>query len=110
MKPGICRLVVATMLLFAAIPGARAGEDDVALGIGDAFRLFLEKDYASVIVGDPLVVDIRTDDNRSVLIEPLSAGQTNLIFVDARGIVIANVRISVCGAPPSNGCMVRHSS
>ena len=110
MKLRIRRLVVATALLFTAVTGARAEDDGVALGIGTAFRLFLEKAYATVIVGDPLIVDVRTDDDRSVLIEPLSAGQTNLVFIDARGGVIANVRISICGAPPSNGCTAGHSS
>src|SRR5215475_4704304 len=98
------------MLLFTAIPGARAQDDTVELGVGTAFRLFLEKAFATVIVGDQQIVDVRTDDDRSVVIEPLSAGQTNLVFVDARGVVIANVRISVCGAPPSNGCAAGHSS
>jgi Flp pilus assembly secretin CpaC len=110
MKSRLRGLVVATALFFTAITGARAEDDAVALGVGTAFRLFLEKAYATVIVGDPLVVDVRTDDDRSVLIEPLAAGQTNLVFVDTRGSVIANVRISVCGAPPTNGCTVGHSS
>lgn len=98
------------MLLFATATGARAGDDGIELGVGDAFRLFLQKAFATVIVGDPMVVDVRTDDDRSVVVEPLSAGETNLIFVDARGVVVANVRISVCGAPPSKACAAGHAS
>ena len=64
MKLRIRRLVVATALFFTAITGARAEDDGVALGIGTAFRLFLEKAYATVLVGDPLVADVRTDDER----------------------------------------------
>jgi Flp pilus assembly secretin CpaC len=109
MTHSIRGLVVATILLLAAATGAHAGDDGIALGVGDAFRLFLEKAFATVIIGDPLVVDVRTDDDRSVVIEPLSAGETNLVFVDADGIVIANVRISVCGAP-SHGCLAGHAS
>jgi Flp pilus assembly secretin CpaC len=109
MRSCIRELVVAAMMSLAAITGARAGDDAVELGVGDAFRLFLEKAFATVIVGDPLVVDVRTDDDRSVLIEPLSAGETNLVFVDARGIVIANVRISVCGGL-AHGCTAGHAS
>jgi Flp pilus assembly secretin CpaC len=110
MKPHLRKLVVAAILLFGATAGANAEDETVGLDLGTAFRLFLEKAYATVIVGDPLVVDVRTDDDRSVLIEPLSAGQTNLVFIDARGGVIANVRISICGAPPSSGCTAGHSS
>ena len=103
-------LAVAVMLLFVSVTTVRAGDDGVELGVGDAFRLFLEKAFATVIVGDPLVVDVRTDDDRSVVVEPLSAGETNLVFVDAHGVVIANVRISVCGAPPSKACAAGHAS
>ena len=110
MTSAIRQLSVAAMVFFAAVTGARAEDGPVELGVGTAFRLFLERAFATVIVGDQHVVDIRTDDDRSVVIEPLSAGQTNLVFVDARGVVIANVRISVCGAPPSNGCTAGHSS
>jgi Flp pilus assembly secretin CpaC len=110
MRRGIREFVVALMLLFAVSAGARAEDDPVELGVGTAFRLFLEKAFETVIVGDPLIVDVRTDDDRSVVIEPLSAGQTNLVFVDARGVVIANVRISVCAALPSHGCAAGHSS
>src|SRR5215470_17024941 len=111
MTSAIRASVVAAMLLLAAVTGAHAQDDGpVELGVGTAFRLFLAKAFATVIVGDQHVIDVRTDDDRSVVIEPLSAGQTNLVFVDARGVVIANVRISVCGAPPSNGCAAGHSS
>src|SRR5690242_2052621 len=104
MRPGIRKLAAAVMLLLAAITDARAGDDGVELGVGTAFRLFLAKAFETVIVADPRIVDVRTDDERSVVIEPLKAGQTNLVFVDARGVVIANVRISVCGASPSHDC------
>jgi Flp pilus assembly secretin CpaC len=107
MKPHIRELVVAGMLLVTAVPGARAEDDTVALGVGSAFRLFLQKTFETVIVGDPLVVDVRTDDDRSIVIEPLKAGVTNLVFVDAHGMVTANVRVSVCGAPFA---CARHSS
>jgi Flp pilus assembly secretin CpaC len=110
MKSRIRALVVAAIVLFSATAGARAEDDPVALGVGTAFRLFVERAFASVIVGDPAVVDVHADDDRSVLIEPLNSGETNLVFIDARGVVIANVRISVCGNSPSNGCPIGHSS
>jgi Flp pilus assembly secretin CpaC len=108
MKPSLRKIALALLLLFAAIPGARAGDRAVTLGIGTDWRLFLEKAFETVIVGDPHVVDVRADDDRSVLIEPLSPGETNLVFVDSRGVVIANVKISVCGMP--KGCTVDQAS
>jgi Flp pilus assembly secretin CpaC len=109
MKPRISVIVLAATLLFTAATCARAGDDGVALGVGDAFRLFLTSAFATVIVGDPSIVDIRTDDDRSVLVEPLSAGETNLVFVDAQGAVIANVRISVCSGV-QHTCNAGHAS
>jgi Flp pilus assembly secretin CpaC len=110
MKLRLRELVVAAILLFGATAGAKAEDDTLGLGVGTAFRLFVAKAFATVIVGDPAVVDVRTDDDHSVVIEPLSAGETNLVFLDSRGMVTANVRISVCGTPPAKGCTVGHSS
>src|SRR5260221_7100270 len=110
MKPRIRGLAAAAILLPTVTTGAMAQDDAVALDAGTASRLFLKVAFATVIIADPAIVDVRTDDARSVVIEPLSPGETNLVFVDARGVVTANVRVSVCAAPPSNGCPSRHSS
>jgi Flp pilus assembly secretin CpaC len=110
MRPRIREIVLAVMLLFYASAGALAQDGPVALGVGSEFRLFLDKAFATVIVSDPLVVDVRTDDDQSVVIEPLKAGVTNLVFVDAHGMVTANIKVSVCGAPSTGACVTRHSS
>jgi Flp pilus assembly secretin CpaC len=104
MKPNIPVLVLAAML-FSAPTGTLAQDRAVEFGIGSQFRLF-----ETVIVGDPLVVSVRTDDNQSILVEPLKAGVTNLVFVDAHGMVTANIKVSVCGQPSSGACTTRHSS
>jgi Flp pilus assembly secretin CpaC len=110
MKSRLHGFAAAVILLFTATTGAFAQDDAVPLGVGTAFRLFVEKAFATVIVGDPVVVDVRVGDDRSVVVEPLNPGETNLVFIDARGVVTANVRISVCGAPPAKACTVGHSS
>lgn len=110
MKLRIGEFTLAAAVLFAAITGAAAQEDTVALGVGTKWRLLLDQTFETVIVGDPLVVDIRTDDNQSVVIEPLKAGVTNLVFVDAHGMVTANIKVSVCGVPSSSACATSHSS
>jgi Flp pilus assembly secretin CpaC len=109
MKPNIPALVLAAML-FSAPTGTLAQDRAVEFGIGSQFRLFLDKTFETVIVGDPGVVDVRTDDNQSILVEPLKAGVTNLVFVDAHGMVTANIKVSVCGQPSSGTCTTRHSS
>ncbi|MBV9458182.1 MAG: pilus assembly protein N-terminal domain-containing protein [Bradyrhizobium sp.] len=106
----IREIVLAVMLLFSAPAGALAQDGPVALGLGSEFRLFLDRAFATVIVGDPHVVDVHTDDDQSVLIDPLQAGETNLVFVDAHGMVTANIKVSVCGEPSTGACITRHSS
>jgi Flp pilus assembly secretin CpaC len=109
MKSRIRELALAAVLLFITIPGALAQERAVALSVGIESRLFLDKAFETVILGDPLIIDVRTDDNQSVVIKPLKAGVTNLVFVDARGMVTANITVSVC-AVSSNTCGIRQSS
>ncbi len=91
-------LLLAAMLLLAAAPAISAHERAVTLSLGTPSRLTLDRAYETVIVGDPKIVDVKTGDSRSVLIEPLRRGKTNLVFVDGQGRVIANVSVSVCGA------------
>ena len=110
MKWGIRTCVLAAVLLLALIPGARAQDRVVAVGVGIESRLFLKKSFETVIVGDPLVADVRTDDDQSVVIEPLKAGVTNLVFVDAHGLVTANIKVTVCGVSATSACATHQSS
>jgi Flp pilus assembly secretin CpaC len=96
------RLLLIAILLLGAVPAASAHDRAVTLALGMPTRLALDRAYDAVIVGDPGIVDVKTGDSQSVLIEPLKPGKTNLVFVDAQGRVIANVRVSVCNA--SDAC------
>jgi len=97
-------LLLAAALLLMATPVARGQDRAVVLSLGTPSRLTLASAFETVIVGDPGIVDVRTDDGRSVVVEPLRPGITNLVFVDAQGLVIANVRISVCDASGADTC------
>jgi Flp pilus assembly secretin CpaC len=88
-------------LLFGAIllvmtSVASAGDPEVTLSLGSPSRLALGRMFDTVIIANPLIVDVITDDDQSVLIRPRNPGVTNLVFVDAQGRVIANYRILVC--------------
>lgn len=90
-------------LLFGAIllvmtSTASAGDREVTLSLGNPSRLALGRTFDTVIIANPMVVDVSTDDDRSVLIKPRNPGITNLVFVDAQGRVIANYRVTVCEA------------
>jgi Flp pilus assembly secretin CpaC len=98
------KLLLAAALLLMATPVARGQDRAVVLSLGTPSRLMLARVFETVIVGDPGIVDVRTDDDRSVVIEPLKPGTTNLVFVDADGRVVANVRVSVCDPSGPDAC------
>jgi len=88
-------------LLFGAIllvmtSTASAGDREVTLSLGNPSRLALGRMFDTVIIANPMIIDVSTDDDQSVLIRPRNPGVTNLVFVDAQGRVIANYRILVC--------------
>ena len=56
--------------------------------------------FSIVLVGDPSVIDFEAQDERSVLLKPLAAGATNLVFVDKEGTVITNLTVVVRDARP----------
>lgn len=95
------------LLTTMAAAGAQDGAQDrtVVLSLGAASRLRLESAFETVIVGNPLIVGVRIDDDRSIVVEPLNPGATNLVFVDASGLVIANLRISVCTSSGSDAAI-----
>ena len=92
------KLLLGALLLLATMCAARAQQRAVSLSLGAVSRLALDSSFETVIVGDPLIVEVRTDDDRTVVIEPLKPGATNLVFVDTRGLVIANIRLIVCAS------------
>ena len=82
----------------------RAGMDlktapsSVTLELGAGSTVMLERPYKTVLLENPDVVEVQTQNERSVLLKPLSPGSTNLVFVDEQGIVISNLAILVRNA------------
>jgi len=91
-----CILGVTLLLTTNTVTWAADRTITLKLGAGSAFML--ERPFKTVLIGDPDVVDVHTHNDRSVILEPLNLGATNLIFVDERSIAITNVRILVCSA------------
>jgi Flp pilus assembly secretin CpaC len=83
----------------------RAGMDlktapsSVTLELGAGSTVELERPYNTVLLENPDVVEVQTQNERSVLLKPLSPGSTNLVFIDEQGIVIINLAILVRNAP-----------
>jgi len=92
------KLLTGALLLVATMPAGWAQDRTGCLSIGAASRLALHSPFDTVIVGDPLIVEVRIDDDQTAVVEPLKPGVTNLVFVDTRGLVIANIRLIVCAS------------
>ena len=93
-------VIVALML---AISPARAGKIEAArpsvtLEVGAGSTFMLERPFRTVLIGNPDIVDVQTRSDRSVRLEPLNSGTTNLIFVDEQGKVITNLTVVVRSA------------
>ena len=78
--------------------GVEAERPSVTLELGAGSTVMLARPFKSVLIGNPEVVDVQTQNERSILLKPLSLGTTNLIFIDYRGIVITNLTIMVRNA------------
>jgi Flp pilus assembly secretin CpaC len=87
--------VLGATLLLATIAAVRAENRTIDLRVGLGSSLVLDRAFETVLIGDSTVVDVHTHDNRSVIFEPLAPGATNLIFLDDKNIVIANIAVLV---------------
>jgi Flp pilus assembly secretin CpaC len=93
----IVRTGIAGMIaLLAGIPAARAVDKGVTLSVGNNSVIELDREYETVIIGNPEIVDVHSGGDRLVVLEPLRLGASNIIFVDKDHVTIANVRVFVC--------------
>ncbi|WP_315831172.1 pilus assembly protein N-terminal domain-containing protein [Bradyrhizobium prioriisuperbiae] len=88
-----CALGIA--LLVTAIAAARAANQTVVVELGNVSTLALDKPYETVLIGAPDIIDVHRRDDRTVALEPLNPGVTNIVFVDDQNIVIANIELLV---------------
>jgi Flp pilus assembly secretin CpaC len=98
MSPMLRACVLEVALLLAPVSTTWAADQTITLRLGAGSPLALERPFKTVLIGDPDIVDVHTRSDRSVMLQPLNPGATNLIFVDERSIAITNVRILVCDA------------
>jgi Flp pilus assembly secretin CpaC len=102
---------LATALLATTASLTWAADPPIVLRDGASSPLLLERPFSTILIGDPGVVDVLVRDDRSVILQALKPGATNVIFLDAASIAIVNIGILVChvGAgtvayPDRSGC------
>ena len=90
--------ILGVILVVTTNSATRAADRSITLRLGAGSALEVERPFKTVLIGDPDIVEVHTNSDRSVTLEPLNPGATNLVFVDERSIAITNVRILVCSA------------
>ncbi len=89
--------LVLSFTLIASSTG-RADQQNVTLAPGARSSLVLERSFDVVLIENPDVVDVHNQSDRSVILEGLSPGASNIVFIDASRVAIANIRVLVCNA------------
>jgi Flp pilus assembly secretin CpaC len=90
-------LPAVVLISFAStVSPGRAADQAITMGLGASSGLRLERPFKTILIGDPDIVDVVKRSDRSVILQSLNLGATNVIFLDEESIAIANVRILVC--------------
>ena len=90
-------LAIAFAIFVATISLARAADKTIILQIGtEGVTLTLDRPFSTVLIGDPGIVDVHTEADSWAILQPLSLGATNIVFLDEGNIAIANFRVVVC--------------
>ena len=85
------------VLLLTSISMSRADETiTLTLGSGSIFRV--SEPFKTVLIGNPDVVGVQTEDDRSVILKALKRGASNIIFINRQSIAIGNIRVVVSDA------------
>ncbi len=67
----------------------------VTLALNQAVVVELDRDVRDVVVANPQIADAVVKTPRRIFLMSLKTGQTNALFLDAQGVQIANLQISV---------------
>jgi Flp pilus assembly secretin CpaC len=88
-------IVAAGLAIWPARGERQQARPSVTLELGAGSTVMLERPFKTVLIGNPDIVDVQNRTDRSVLLEPLNSGTTNLVFIDERGMVITNLTVLV---------------
>jgi Flp pilus assembly secretin CpaC len=103
---GFAMIVVVGIFVLAlgyAFGARAAGLTDqwiVRLTRGAGSQLMLESPFETVLIDNPDIVEVHQQSDRSVLLEGLALGASNVVFIDAKSVAIANIKVMVCKTVP----------
>ena len=88
-----CMLGLTLCLL--AWSASKASDETMTIALGTGSLLTLDRSFETVLVGDPRVVDVFPQTDRTILVKALNRGTSNIVFVDEHSVAIANIRVVV---------------
>src|SRR5258708_6266901 len=83
-------LILGVILAVTTNSVTQAADRSITLTLGAGSTLEVERPFKTIMIGDPDIVDVHARSDRSVILEPLNPGATNLVFLDDRSIAITN--------------------
>ncbi len=86
------------LALLMMLPLAKASDDPIIVGVGSGSELTLARSFDTILVGNPNVVEVQRQNDRTVLLKGLNPGASNIVFLDEQSIAIANIRVIVSDA------------
>jgi Flp pilus assembly secretin CpaC len=86
------------LTLSMMLPIARASNDVVNLAPGGGSQLTLDRPFGTIMIGNPDIVEVELENDRMVVLKALSVGASNVVFLDAQSVVIANIKVVVSDA------------
>ena len=95
MTANLRAFILGMALLLVTVAASSAADQTVTLRPGVKSTLVLHRAFDVVLIGDWDIVDVHERDDRSVVLDPLAPGTTNLIFVDEQKIIITNIEVLV---------------
>jgi Flp pilus assembly secretin CpaC len=87
--------VLGLTLCLLALSASQAFDDTMTIALGTGSLLTLDRPFETVLVGDPQVVDVSLQTDRTVLVKALNRGTSNIVFVNEHSVAIANIRVVV---------------
>jgi Flp pilus assembly secretin CpaC len=97
-------LAYSVAFILITIPASQATDRTITLERGTPFPLVFATPFDTFLVGNPDVVDVHGRGDRSAIVEGIAIGASNIVFIDERGIAIANIRILVCDMNTIRSC------
>src|SRR5882757_11066244 len=96
------RLVVASAVALIAMLAAPASGAPFTVNVDQAHIMRLPDKVATIVIGNPLIVDASLQNGGILVVTGKSFGSTNLLALDRAGKTVLDTTVEVVGPPGAN--------